>query len=438
VKQNQSSGFNQTVMQVIRGLGLTAILLIEAMGTGAIAQETPSTNQPTSPPVTQTQMPQLVHLLFVNPFLGDDNGDGSQRSPFQTITHALQVAQPNTVLLLSAGTYSTETGETFPLVLKPGITLQGNLGTRGRGIVIRGGGIFLSPTRASQNITILSEDRAVLSGVTIINPNPGSYEVWIESGSPTITSNTLSGNTDNAIAINSNSTPVLQNNDFIGEAGFTTIATTSQRQAPNSSVTPPVTASAASIPSSNAPFTSNLRVSAPAAATLETFASPALPTFSPQPSSSEQPTSDAASQAIRTQATSPQAAIEIPVQRPNSRQRPTPTHSSRSPDTRRTTTAAAVPSLDLLPVPDSDIPVGNIGDLPTVNISRDPLGRNITTPSYSFNPTVLQGVRYRVLVEATSDRLQEEVRSLVPGAFRTIVNGQTMMQAGAYSDHANA
>jgi parallel beta-helix repeat protein len=369
----------------------------------------------------------------VNPFLGDDNGDGSQRSPFQTITQALQVAQPNTVLLLSVGTYSTETGETFPLVLKPGVTLQGNLSTRGRGIVIRGGGTFLSPTRASQNITILSEDRAVVSGVTIINPNPGGYEVWIESGSPTITSNTLSGNTDEAIAINNNSTPMLQNNDFTREAGFTTIATTSQHQAPNSSTTPSVTTPAVSTPSSNAPFAASLRTSAPAAPTLETSTSPTAPTFPSRLSSLEQPTSAAASQS-----TPPQSAIEIPaVPPPESRQRPTPTHSSRLSDTRQTTTAA-VPSVDLLPVPDSDIPIGNIGDLPTVNISRNPLQRNTTTPSYSFNPAVLQGVRYRVLVEASSDRLQEEVRSLIPGAFRTVVNGQIMMQAGAYNDHTNA
>jgi uncharacterized protein YegP (UPF0339 family) len=43
-----------------------------------------------------------------------------------------------------------------------------------------------------------------------------------------------------------------------------------------------------------------------------------------------------------------------------------------------------------------------------------------------------------VVVEAESERIQEEVLWLVPGAFMTSINGRTMMQVGAYSDRSNA
>ncbi|HEY9598788.1 MAG TPA: DUF1565 domain-containing protein, partial [Cyanophyceae cyanobacterium] len=95
-----------------------------------------------------------LNILFVNPKIGDDTqGQGTERSPFKTITQSLKIAQPNTVILLAPGIYSTETGETFPVVLKSGVTLQGNPRTRGENIVIRGGGIYLSPTANSQNVT---------------------------------------------------------------------------------------------------------------------------------------------------------------------------------------------------------------------------------------------------------------------------------------------
>ena len=58
---------------------------------------------------------------------GPTGGDGSQGSPFGTITEALMNAplNPGDVVNVAAGTYTDENGETFPLNLPVGVTLSG-------------------------------------------------------------------------------------------------------------------------------------------------------------------------------------------------------------------------------------------------------------------------------------------------------------------------
>ncbi|MBV8888030.1 MAG: DUF1565 domain-containing protein [Chroococcidiopsidaceae cyanobacterium CP_BM_RX_35] len=165
--------------------------------------------------VAQTSTPQGNNMLFVNPNVGNDTtGNGSERTPFKTITRALQVAQFNNTIVLAQGTYSTTSGETFPLMLKPGVSLQGDPYTRGRNIIIQGGGAFLSPTFARQDITILGASQARLSGVTITNPHPRGYGLWIESSSPIVISNTFTGNTHDGISMTGSSAPTIRSNYF--------------------------------------------------------------------------------------------------------------------------------------------------------------------------------------------------------------------------------
>jgi N-acetylmuramoyl-L-alanine amidase len=45
---------------------------------------------------------------------------------------------------------------------------------------------------------------------------------------------------------------------------------------------------------------------------------------------------------------------------------------------------------------------------------------------------------YRVLVLGDSEEVQEAVQTIVPGAFRTTVNGQRMMQAGVFREQGKA
>lgn len=176
---------------------------------------------PTAPPprrLAQATAPRSSasnHLLFVNPALGDDaSGVGSQRSPFRTITHALEVAPAGSTIFLAAGTYSAASGEQFPIRLRSDITLQGDTSSRGQGILIRGGGEFLSPTFARQNVTLLGASGATLTGVTVTNPNPRGYGLWIESTSPTVLHNTFTGSRHDGISVNGSSRAVIRNNHF--------------------------------------------------------------------------------------------------------------------------------------------------------------------------------------------------------------------------------
>lgn len=60
--------------------------------------------------------------LFINVGHTGD-GDGSVGSPYHSITKALAAAKAGAVLIIAAGEYST--GETYPLSIKPGMTLKG-------------------------------------------------------------------------------------------------------------------------------------------------------------------------------------------------------------------------------------------------------------------------------------------------------------------------
>jgi parallel beta-helix repeat protein len=165
-----------------------------------------------------------LSTLLVNPVSGnDESADGSDRAPFKTITKALQVAKAGAVIQLVAGTYSAESGERFPLQMKAGVTIQGNSQTRGSDIIIRGSSFFLSPTSARQNVTLLGANEARLAGVTVTNPHPQGYGLWLESSSPTVTDNTFTGSGHDGISVVGKGAPVIRNNYFFknGANGIT-------------------------------------------------------------------------------------------------------------------------------------------------------------------------------------------------------------------------
>lgn len=198
---------------IFLGLGLVATAPFWQMSTAVVAQ-------PLIQIANDAPAPSQLSRLYVNPNSGDDqSGNGTEATPFKTITQALRVAQPNTVITLTPGTYSRETGEVFPLKLKPGITLQGNPSTKGRNIVIRGGGGFLSRTFAGQDVTITGANQATITGVTITNPNPRGYGLWIESNSPVVENNTFTGNSHDGISVAGTCTSLIRNNDFYKNGG---------------------------------------------------------------------------------------------------------------------------------------------------------------------------------------------------------------------------
>jgi parallel beta-helix repeat protein len=171
--------------------------------------------------------PSQYNVLFVDPNRGDDTQSGSEQVPFRTITRALQAASPNTIIRLASGTYSRATGEIFPLQLRSGITLQGDPRTRGQAVVIQGGGGFLSRSFARQNVAIVGANRAGLTGVTVSNPSPQGYGLWVESTNPVVVDSTFTGSDHDGVSVVGNSTPILRNNYFYqnGANGITIYGT---------------------------------------------------------------------------------------------------------------------------------------------------------------------------------------------------------------------
>lgn len=202
--------FGYSVLLCTVGVGVAGLTLLAINGS-AVAQM-PSI--PDRMPLGERPLSQ-VHAVFVNPSVGDDTtGNGSDRTPYKTITQALRVAKSNTVIMLAPGTYSTETGEAFPLILKAGVSIQGDASNKGNGITIQGGGAYLSRSFGGQNVTIVGANQAGLTGVTVTNSNPRGYGLWIESSNPVITENTFTGSTQDGVAVSGNGAPTISKNHF--------------------------------------------------------------------------------------------------------------------------------------------------------------------------------------------------------------------------------
>ncbi len=197
------------------GLSLLTGILIIAGNNVNIAQ---SVEQKSSN--IRAQVPANSNIIYVNQSLGKDAaGGGSQNAPYRTINYALQQAQSGTIIVIAPGTYSEQSGETFPLIVKPGVTLRGDDVSNGQGIIIEGGGGFISPSLAGQNITIRALDNSKIIGLTITNPNKRGTGVWVESTNPVIMNNTFTKNKREGVLVTGNGNPKIQNNIFIENSG---------------------------------------------------------------------------------------------------------------------------------------------------------------------------------------------------------------------------
>jgi parallel beta-helix repeat protein len=555
-----------SVLYFAIGMGLASVTLLGTTLSSVVAQ-TPS---------GATAMSQ-VNVLFVNPSAGNDTiGNGSESTPWKTITQALRVATPNSVIMLSPGTYSVETGEVFPLMLKPGVSIQGDAANKGRGMTIQGGGEFLSRSFGGQNVTIIGANQATLTGVTITNSNPRGYGVWIESSNLIITENTFTGNTQDGISVTGNSAATISKNYFYRNgANGITIGGSSQPQvrenvfqqtgfginitqnaAPvifgnqiqenrsgivvqanarpilrnnliEGSKEDGLVAIAQAMPDlSGNEFRNNGRYDINASAakqliaaagnTLDnhriagkvdlnaqttpmadnsndaiqgipvnreiTFAAPDISNTTSKPIAQNNVVSGQILPAttpliIPRYNQQPPALIpnrlavqEIPTETPvvswgkteqsdTSRLNyvridpntieftaPSPIAEStaKSQSTPQTVPLAESPqqfesrnsspsTTSLLPVPNSNIPLGN-----TRSLRKVTLPQTATTAYGGAYSTSGRGVRYRVVVEAATDREQDLVRLFAPGAFPTVWQGRRVMQAGVFSNRYNA
>ncbi|MGK7929032.1 MAG: DUF1565 domain-containing protein, partial [Spirulina sp.] len=153
--------------------------------------------------------------FYVNPVIGSDRGNGNRNAPFKTLTRALDRPLPKTTIYLSPGTYSTTTGEKFPLIVGEGVTVIGQEADKGENIIVLGGGEYNSRTFRRQNIAVLLEERSQLRGVTVSNPGTKGIGVWIESTSPLLASSTLTNCALAGVVVTGNGKPILRDNRVI-------------------------------------------------------------------------------------------------------------------------------------------------------------------------------------------------------------------------------
>ncbi|BAY44387.1 hypothetical protein SAMD00079811_19860 [Scytonema sp. HK-05] len=202
--------------------GLTALLVVSGgfmlpgsqVNAGAI--HTKAIAQTVTP-----QAPATASVIYVNPQTGTDSaGAGNaEATPYKTITYALNQAQPGTVVQLAPGTYNQESGETFPLFIKQGVTLRGDESTKGQAVLITGSGIYISPTFARQNMTIRADNDTVITGVTVTNPENRGTGIWVESTNPTIINSTFTNSIREGIFVTGKGNPKIENSVFVQNKG---------------------------------------------------------------------------------------------------------------------------------------------------------------------------------------------------------------------------
>lgn len=190
-----------------------------SLDTGITGEQT----LPQAPP-----LPDNRPAIFVDAANGSDTrGDGSRNNPFKTITYAIQRAEAGSVIQLFPGVYSEESGETFPIRLKAGLTLRGDESTLGEGHLITGGGTYMSPTLGRQNVALLAETGAEVRGVTLRNQGRRGYALWVESASPRILNNSFVGSIHDGIFIAGTANPWVEGNRFYknGANGISVLGT---------------------------------------------------------------------------------------------------------------------------------------------------------------------------------------------------------------------
>ncbi len=144
-----------------------------------------------------------------------------------TLTQALGQAVPGTIIKVSPGSYTAQTGEKFPLIVPTGVTIIGDETTKGRAIIITGGGKFLSPTVAGQDVAMVAGKDTKVMGLTVSDPNKRGYSLWIEGSNAIIANNTLTGSNNDGMMITGASTAQINGNYFYknNSDGLTVLST---------------------------------------------------------------------------------------------------------------------------------------------------------------------------------------------------------------------
>lgn len=115
---------------------------------------------------------------YVNAATGDDANNGKAGSPWATITHAVATADSEVTIRVAPGTYDTASGETFPITMKNGQTLRGDVANQGAGAtptLIRGEAPYTASSLVA-GATIVGAQYARVAGFSIETvTNPLNY-----------------------------------------------------------------------------------------------------------------------------------------------------------------------------------------------------------------------------------------------------------------------
>ena len=437
-----------------------------------------------SPALNKTQ-----NVIYVNPQDGDDSQVGKKLSPLKTITHALEVATAGSTIQLASGTYSEETGEQFPLIISNQVTLQGNPDNQGYQTIIQGDGYFTSPTAAGQNVTVVAIKEVVsITGITITNRHSRGHGLWIESANPEIVSNTFTRNGNTGASVNGNSSPKIVNNYFYNNSGngLLVYGTSKPEVIDN---TFEQTGFGVSVIQKAAPIlTNNLFDGNRIGIILEGDSQGILRNNEIINSSESGLTAIARSQVDLGTDNEPGNNVfrsnkKLDIQNATDNQIPAvgtevqgdvvgeinfdqgrsiANNNSNIKDN----TFKDLPALpnrrnrDLVPIPKLSLPTSNepletASNLPApppviennknnkelvfssnsstvaANLEPVPFAPEISSSALSYRASL---VKYKVLVEALTKNEEEEVRSLYPEAFKTIYQGESWLQIGAFSD----
>lgn len=204
------SSFQNCFFQIKRPVqvSLAALMVCSGGMIPVLAQTSPS-SLPAASSSNQT-------VLYVNPASGTDSASAgrAEMTPYRTITYAIQQAKPGNIIQLAPGNYTAESGETFPLLLTPGINLRGDVTTNGQSVVITGSGSNRSSTFGTQNITMRAAEDTTISGITLTNPNTRGTALWIESSNPVVRKNTFQNSLREGVFVTGTGSPKIEENIF--------------------------------------------------------------------------------------------------------------------------------------------------------------------------------------------------------------------------------
>ncbi|MEH2237595.1 DUF1565 domain-containing protein [Nostoc sp.] len=203
------------------GAGLTALLVVSSGSILLGEVNAGATHAEGIAPTLTAQAPATAAVIYVNPTTGADSAGAGTTSaaPYKSISFALSQAQPGAVIQLAPGNYNKESGETFPLLVKPGVTLRGDEASKGQAILITGGGFYTSRSFARQDITILADQDTTITGVTVTNPNARGTGVWVESTNPIIKNNTFTNSLREGVFVTGTGNPKVESNVFVQNKG---------------------------------------------------------------------------------------------------------------------------------------------------------------------------------------------------------------------------